>query len=488
MANQWLTPAGWLSLSRAPGALPLRQQLYRELREAILDGRLTPGWALPSSRRWAATLGLGRSTVVEALEQLKLEGYLEARPGAVVRVAQHLPQRRAAPGGGPRQDPARPPAAWPHWQEDDPATAVTVKAFRPGLPDLAAFPAREWAACLSARARHPRVHDLSYVGGTGVAALQEQIVQHVAQTRLVTAHANQVVVLPSARAAFDLALRCVSPSAPRVWMEDPGYPGMRSLLRAHRARVRWVPVDDEGLDFEAVRSDPDLVYVTPSHHYPTGVALSLRRRMALIERVQRCGAVVLEDDYDSEFQYHGQPLASLQGLDPHGNVLYVGTFSKTLAPGLHVAYLIVPPRFVGLAHTVASTLGVSVPVHVQLALADFMQLGHLRRHIRRMNAVYGERLRVLVQALRGQALEGVHVPAPDGGLQLLVSWPRAPSDTVVAAALASAGVQAVPLSALSQRPRRQGLLLGVGLCEAVGIPAAVEVLGEVWRRARAAEA
>jgi GntR family transcriptional regulator/MocR family aminotransferase len=488
MSNQLPLPDPLLVLSRAPDAEPLRQQLYRQLREAILNGHLAPGRALPSSRPWAQRLGLGRSTLVEALEQLKVEGYLEARQGAATRVAAHLPARGFASQRLPALPEPLPDRVLAHWQEDDPPTPVTARCFRPGLPDLAALPAREWAACLSSRARQPRLHDLSYVGGTGLAVLQAQIVQHVASTRFVRAQPDQVLVLPSARAAFDVALRCALPEPGTVWVEDPGYPGIQSLLRAHRAEVCPVPVDAQGLDFEDVAQDPAVVYVTPSHQYPTGVALSLHRRMALIERVRRCAAVIIEDDYDSEFQYRGLPIASLQGLDPHDNVFYVGTFSKTLAPGLHVAYLVVPRRFVGLAHTVASTVGLSVAVHIQLALADFMQLGCLRRHIRRMNGVYADRMRRLVQALRDERLAGMQVPDPAGGLQLLLSWASAPSDQQIARALAEVGIHANPLSRLSLRARGQGLLLGIGLCEAAEIPGAVQRLAQVWHQARAAQA
>lgn len=457
-----------------PAGPALRTQLYRQLRDAVTEGRVSPGATVPSTRELAQVLGVSRSTLVEALDQLRVEGYLETRQGAASRIArlnpEHLLQGLSRTSLLlPGVDPAiETPLMLKHerWLQDDPPTAVTLRAFRPGLPDIRAFPAREWATHLARRARQPASHDLSYVGHTGVPSLREQIVRHVAETRHVVAVPQQVIVLPSAQAAFDVAIRCSLGAGDTAWVEDPGYPGVRTLLRAHGARIVPVPVDAEGMRPAAERTSPRLIYITPSHQYPTGTMLSLQRRLELLDRARSNGAVIIEDDFDSEFQIEGQPIASLQGLDRSGCVHYVGTFSKSLAPGVRVAYLIVPPRFVELAETIASAAGIGVSVHVQLAMADFMDCGGVRRHIHRMGGEYAERLKVLYRTLVEAGVGRIFPARPSGGLQMCAALPQRVSDTVLASHLRARGLHAAPLSAFCHGEEwrgRQGLLLGIGL-------------------------
>ncbi len=492
MADQFATliAQAEIRLDRSTGTL--REQLYLQLREAVLAGRLLPNTPLPSTRELAAVLGLARSTVVEALDQLKAEGYLETRQGAATRVAalerkmlgvgsQGLRARSTARDATPTtHGTAAAQEHRPQWRNDDPPSPVTLRAFRPGLPDIRAFPSREWAAHLARRARHPGSHDLSYAGYAGVPALREQILHHVRLARHVQARPEQVIVLPSAQAAFDLVAQMVLEPGQTAWTEDPGYPGISAVLRAHKARVVPTPVDEQGLQAGQTGPRPRLVYVTPSHQYPTGVTMSLPRRLALLALARSADAAIIEDDYDSEFQYQGQPTASLQGLDRHGCVHYVGTFSKSLAPGLHVAYLIVPERFVELAHAVATVRGLTVPIHVQLALADFLEAGALRRHIRQMNAEYGERMTILADRLRTERL--FTVPARPNGLQLCVGWAGGPADAAAVAALRTAGIAASAISPLCSQVQHNGLLLGIGLVQRHEIEAASQLMCAVLRR------
>jgi GntR family transcriptional regulator/MocR family aminotransferase len=457
------------------GGTGLRAQLYRQLRDAVTEGRVAPGAPVPSTRELAIVLGVSRSTLVEALDQLRVEGYLETRQGSATRIAtlnvDHL--RRRGPGTpgavhrrGGTDGATEAPLTHERWRQDDPPMPVTLRAFRPGLPDIRAFPAREWATHLARRARQPASHDLSYVGHAGVPALREQIVRHVAESRHVVARPEQVVVLPSAQAAFDVAIRCTLRAGDVAWVEDPGYPGMRTLLRAHGATIVPVAVDAEGMRPASERSRPRLVYLTPSHQYPTGTMLSLPRRLELLDRARRSGAVIIEDDFDSEFQIRGQPIASLQGLDRAGCVHYVGTFSKSLAPGVRVAYLIVPPRFAELAETIATAAGLGVSIHLQLALADFMADGGLRRHIHRMRAAYGLRLTQLHRTLAEAGVGRLFPAQPSGGLQLCAALPGDVPDTAVVDRLRASGLHALPLSTLCHGPEwtgRSGLLLGIGL-------------------------
>ncbi len=483
MADQFadLLAQAELKLDRTKGTL--REQLYLQLRRAVLAGRLPSGTPMPSTRELAGALGIARSTVVDAFDQLKAEGFLETRQGAPTRVVR---LDRSMLGAGRRSAAAAGPAVRAqerrtHWQDDNPPLPITQRAFRPSLPDLDAFPAREWAAHLGRRARRPVLHDLSYTGYTGVPSLRQQILNHVRLARHVQAESEQVIVLPSAQSAFDLVAQMTLQPGDAAWVEDPGYLGMVSVLRGHRARLVPVPVDGQGLQSDFAGPRPSLVYLTPSHQAPTGVLMSLQRRLELLAVAHRAGAAIIEDDYDSEFQYVGQPTASLQGLDRHGCVHYVGTFSKSLSPGLHVAYLIVPPQFVQLAHTVALARGLTVPVHMQLALADFMEAGGLRRHIRAMTAEYGARMALLTEALRSAAGDLLTVPVAAGGLQRCVGLPGTVSDTSLVAALRAAGIAALPVSAQCHAARLSGLVLGVGLVKQHEVVSAAKLLCEVVR-------
>jgi GntR family transcriptional regulator/MocR family aminotransferase len=437
---------GWLALDRTAG--DLEGQLHRGIRERILSGRLAAGQRLPATRALAASLGVARSTVVAVYERLRAEGFLSAAAGAATRVA-------ALPVSPFETAPPPAPAVAP---------AERTLAFAPGVPDLSAFPHAVWARCLGARARALRVHDMGYGDHAGLPELRAAIAAHAAAARGVAADADQVVVVPSTGAAIDLLARLLlRPRADAVWIEEPGYPTAQAVLRQAGARLLPVPCDPDGMDPARAPAGPPprLIYVTPSHQYPTGVTMRLPRRLAVLEAAQAAGAVVLEDDYDSEF-LAGRPLAALQGIDRAGRVAYLGTFSKVLAPGLRVAYAILPRWLVADVAVAQRLRGAVVPVHIQAALADFLRDGHLRAHIRRMAPVYAERMAVTAEALRRHCAPLLTVPEQGGGLQL-AGWFRDPSidDTAFAAALAAQGLAPRALSGFFLGPSRPGLLFGI---------------------------
>jgi GntR family transcriptional regulator / MocR family aminotransferase len=438
--------AAWLVLDRADG--DLEGQIYRALRARILSGALRPGDALPSTRALAALLGTARSTVVAGYDRLRAEGHLVGRAGAATRVADMpaVPAARAAPLPPPRHEPER------------------FAPFRPGLPDLDLFPARTWARCLAARARHLRLHDLGYGEETGLPALRTAIADHVARRRAVVADPAQVIVLPSTAAAIDLIARITLAPGDIAWIEDPGYPTAQALLRRAGAAVVPVPVDAQGIDPAAAPAGrPRLIHVSPSHQYPTGVAMSLARRMALLDHAARHDALIVEDDYDSEFHYAGRPLAALQGLGLGSTqVAYVGTFSKVLAPGLRVAYAILPPHLLGPAQAAIRLAGASVALHVQAAMADFIADGHLAAHIRRMRRIYHARMEDTAAMITAHHAAHLAVGARDGGLQLaLMLRDGQADDRTLAAALHRQGLGAMPLSTFYLGAPRSGLLLGI---------------------------
>ena len=458
-----------------PAEGTLREHLTRRWRQAILDGQLPEGVSLPSTRLLATELGIGRSTVVEVIEQLALEGYVITRPGAATQVAPvgSLPATQK-----PRE--TRPELRSDRWRLDDPPTPVTHRAFRPGLPDLEACASSGWAATLARRARMPVSHDLSYANATGIPVLQAALLDHLRLSRGVTAEPHQIIIVPSAQAAFDIVTRAVITPGDVAWVEDPGYPGIRSVLRGAGARIVACPVDDQGfLPTPPGRTPPALIYVTPSHQYPTGATLPLSRRLEILSLAQQCGALVIEDDYDSEYQFRGQPVASLQGLDREGCVAYVGTFSKTLAPGVRTAFLVVPQRYAALAHTLAMASGQLVSVPLQLALADFLADGGLRRHLRKVTLEAGRRMNLLVHSLLALGDPRLHVPAPLGALQVCVGWSGQTSDVELVAQLAKRDISAVAVSPLCHSHVRAGLLLGIGLVKLDEIEPAVRRLGAV---------
>ncbi|SCB10749.1 PLP-dependent aminotransferase family protein [Rhizobium hainanense] len=456
--------AQWPALDRSSG--DLEGQVYRLMRDRILHGQMPAGQRVPSTRTMAVSLGVARSTVVNAYDRLKAEGYLQSAIGAATRVA------------GFPSTPLSGQAAAPLPNQPRITEFKTGGLFEPGVPDVSAFPHAAWARCLGARGRSLRVHDLGYSDHGGVRELREAILEHIAATRGVIARSEQVVIVPSTGAAIGLlASVLISPGDPAsevVWMEEPGYASAQAILRMAGANLVPVPCDVEGLDIaQGAGPSPRLIYVTPSHQYPTGVTMSLPRRLALLEFARANGAIVLEDDYDSEFQYASRPIAALQGIDRGEVVAYVGTFSKTLAPGLRVAYAVVPSRLLAATEAVQRLRGTIVPVHIQAALADFMREGRFRAHLRHMNAIYAERMAATVEALNRHCGVQLDIGTGGGGLQL-ASWFRdvKTDDVAVARTINANGFAVRPISALHLGAARPGLLLGIARMKAQAADAA----------------
>lgn len=445
--------AQWPALDRTAG--DLEGQVYRVMRDRILRGQMPAGQRVPSTRMLAASLGVARSTAVNAYERLKAEGYLHSTTGAATRVA--------AFSTPPLQGQAVPsPLRAPPMVE----TAFDG-LFKSGVPDTAVFPHAAWARYLGARGRSLRVHDLGYGAHSGIRELREAILEHISATRGVVARAEQLIIVPSTGAAIDLLarvlLRADRPDGAVAWMEEPGYATAQALLRMAGADLVPVPCDTAGIDIAKTAGPPPrLIYVTPSHQYPTGATMSLPRRLALLEFARANGSIVLEDDYDSEFQYASRPIAALQGIDQGEVVAYLGTFSKTLAPGLRVAYAVVPSWLLPEVTAAQLLRGAVVPIHIQAALADFIRDGRFRAHLRHMNAVYAARMAASVSALRRHCGDWLEVGEGAGGLQL-ASWFRDASidDRAAAQKINAQGFALRAMSSLYLGPPRPGLLFGI---------------------------
>jgi GntR family transcriptional regulator/MocR family aminotransferase len=453
----------------------LYQRYYHKIRESILAGALRPGARLPSTRALAAEHGVSRNTVSLAFDQLRAEGYIEARQRAGTFVTRALPDALLGVRGPPSA-PVRPRAARAS------ATVARMRAFQTG-PALEAFPARVWARLLAREWRRPwRL--MGYGDPRGHGALRRMIAEHVAVARGARCDAEQVIVVAGSQQGLALAAQVLLSRGDRVWVEDPGYHGARAALEAAGARLVPVPVDGDGLVArEGVRHAPRAraVCLTPSHQYPLGGTMSIARRLAVVEWAERAGAWIIEDDYDSDFRYASRPLPCVQGIDARAaaRVVYIGTFSKTLFPALRLGFLIVPPALVDRFAAARHASDRHSPTVDQAVLAAFIAEGHYGRHVRRMRALYAERQGALVEA--GRALLAPYVEvAPSGAGLHLVGWIRGGlADTAVAQAALEDGVEVQPLSALTRG--RHGLLLGY----AAYSPAAIRVAAE--RLARAAE-
>ncbi len=426
----------WIDIDRN-GAEPIQSQIDRQLRTAIQDGRLPPGCPLPSSRSLATDLGIARGTVIAAYDRLLGENLLQVRGRSATFVASQLPWLRIPTSRSkePIAQSARPAGAKYLSDRDCPRYAE----FLPGVPAFDMFPASRWTRLLSARCNQmslDMVGEGAHAGG--FKPLRNALTEHLRTSRGVLYEPEQIIVTSSARAALTTACRLVADRGDRCIVEDPGYAIARRVIASCGLELVPVPVDANGISMEPELPDARLAYVTPTHQMPLGVRLANDRCEKLLEWARTKDAWVVEDDYDSEFRYAGQPVAALQQSDPNGRVIHIGTFSKTLFPSLRVAYLIVP---MSLAKPAADAVFLSgEPVlHVQAALSDFIAQGHYAAHIRRARLVYRRRQGLLVDAINHHLKEIVTISQPSGGMHVVVPLPPGlPAERVQLAAAAEA--------------------------------------------------
>ncbi|HZH10715.1 MAG TPA: PLP-dependent aminotransferase family protein [Microvirga sp.] len=458
------------------GSHHLLRELHRQLRDAILDGRLKPSLRLPPTRTLAAALGVSRNTVLAAYDLLLGEGYAIGRPGAGTYVATVLPRRQESRrGSGTRQDRLNPtwrvPVAAPALLRDTPVRFD----LRLGTPDLSPFPADIWRRLTMRAVRDLGRAPAAYAEPEGRPALREAIARHTAFARAVACGPDDIVVTAGAQQAFDLLARIlVVPGQTVVAVEDPGYPPLRQAFAAAGGRLVPVPVDVEGLMVERLPPDAGIVCVTPSHQFPLGVTLSAARRAALINFARSRGALVIEDDYDGEFRFGGRSLDALQTLDGDEAVFYVGTFSKSLFPALRLGFVAAPAWARPALTAAKKAADWHCPVVEQNTLAAFIAEGHLARHVRRMRGIYARRRAVLLEALVRHG-GGLLEPIPSEAGLHLAAWLAAPQDAEAIVARAAAdGVAVEPLGRYTVAGSgRSGLALGYGACPTERIDEAI---------------
>jgi GntR family transcriptional regulator/MocR family aminotransferase len=477
---------------------PLYKQLYSRLRGEILAGQLRRGARLPSTRTLANELGVSRFTVVAAYDLLLLEGYLESRVGHGTVVSPNLPELPFPGLDGGSSDPQpevteAPPvrlAALVHRLREIPHLELVEgshgEPFIGGQPALDLFPYDLWARLLARRARNSLETHAYYQEPAGYRPLREAIAAHIGITRGVRCDADQVIVTAGTQGALDLAVRTLLDPGELAWIENPGYFGAQGALRSAGVQLVPVPVDEEGLDVEAGRlraPTARLAFVSPSHQFPTGVTMSLGRRLALLEWARHTGAWVLEDDYDSEYRFGGRPLEALQALDQYGRVLYVGTFSKLLLPSLRLGYMVAPPSLIDPLLTTRRFTDIHLPILEQLALADFLSEGHYARHLRRMLQHYRQRRACLHHELVTHLGGTLEVALPEAGMELVGWLPPGKDDRRASALAAEVGIKTHPISRYSlELLPRGGLRLGFAGMNEAGIRQGVKTLAAALER------
>ena len=444
-------------------------RICERIRIAITSGALAPNSRVPSSRTLARDLGVARNTVDAALSQLVADGYLVRHRGAGSFVAEHIPERERSPVKPSRgasfkrlstarrvSERARSLQAYPGHHE--PSTAAP---FTPSLPPADLFPRKVWNRLLHREASRAGHEYWQYGASNGLRTLREAIAAHTSAMRATRCSPDQVVVVTSTQQAVELAGRVLADPGDHAWVETPGYPPAQHCLRAAGLSVMHVPVDEAGLNVEAAEAmapDARLAYVTPSHQYPTGYEMSMERRRSLLYWASRHDAYIVEDDYDGDYRYEGRPIASLQGMDRDGRVIYVGSFNKILFPGLRIAYAIVPTSLAGAFTDAKHVADGHTALLAQGVLAAFIHEGHLARHIRKTRAIYDERRLIFLQEATVLA-DLIEFGPARAGMHVTGFFKQRMDDRATAATCARAGVLVHPLSRYGET-ERGGLVFG----------------------------
>jgi len=423
-----INPAG-IRISRESG-VPLYTQVYTQFREMILSRRLRPGERLPASRNLAITIGVSRVIVSQAYEQLMMEGYLVGRTGSGTFVADTIPDHLLQAGASSRVGAAPQTGASPQdgtsCDFSPKSNRLVIEPFRSGAPSLDRFPYNAWQQVGSKALKSLKGIHLGYEDTLGYWPLRKAIASYLRLSRAVICEAEQVIVVTGSQQGLSLATAGLLREGDDVWLEDPGYHGAREAFKYAGIRVCPVPVREDGMDLDyAISHYPDakLAYVTPSHQFPLGYTLSHDRRLQLLEWAAKMNMWIFEDDYDSEFRYEGRPLECLQGLDSNRKVIYSGTFSKVLFPGLRLAYLVAPsPTLLENFKRIKANLDRHSPIMEQVILSGFMEEGYFLRHIRKMRLLYAERQQILIRLLQDDALKDhIRVDVRPSGMDL-VCW------------------------------------------------------------------
>ncbi len=480
-------------------ATPAYVQLYEQIRELILTGRLSPGVRLPSTRSLASELGVSRTTTLAAYDQLTSEGYLDGKVGSGAFVSPDIPEnvlsvtapRSASSPGTDRKHAVQPLLSRRAAQFTISPITNRRRAFDPGLTDIRDFPVDEWMRLMARSQRMSRNEWLFERNPGGYPPLREAISEYLRTMRGLDCSSDQIIVTSGAREAAELLARVLFDPGDTIWMEEPGYPTVRETLSSQGGQVQPVPVDHEGFNLELAQSrfpGARLAIVTPSRQYPIGMPLSLSRRLALIDWASREQAWIVEDDYDSEYRYTGRPIAAMATLDTDDRVIYMGSFSKVMFTGLRLGWLVVPKAVSGTFLAVQGAFGTQASTTAQPALAEFIAKGKFGAHIRRMRRLYSERQKHLIAEVVRLAGSYLLVEPQDAGMHVVARFSDELSghltDRQASERAARQGITAPALSSYySQETSESGLVLGYAGIPETEITQGVERLVEalsVW--------
>ncbi|OAM52481.1 GntR family transcriptional regulator [Methylovorus sp. MM2] len=489
--SEWLLTQ--LSQGSFPRRMPTHRRIYEAIRQAITDRILISGTRLPSTRNLSQDLSVSRNTILAAFEQLLDEGYVAAQTGSGTYVAYNQPD-------GFAKKPVSLGATEPLKLQDDiglsrrgMAAAGSlnrqsheVQPFTPGEDDYSQFPTMLWRRLLNRQWRAPDPSLLDYGHSGGYLPLRLAIADYLRVSRAVNLTVDQVLITAGTQQSIDLCARLLTDHGDRAWIENPCYWAARRVLEVNGLQLHPVSVDKEGLapTTEDFRATPKLIYTTPSHQYPKGMVMSYGRRRLLLDYAESRKAWIIEDDYDSEFRFEGRPISSLQGMDQNDRVLYMGTFSKVMYPGIRLGYLVVPPNLVASFKSGLYELQRPGQVVIQAALADFIEEGHFASHIRRLRQTYAERRKLLQKSLASVAEVGARLSPVDSGLHLVVEFDEEVDDVRVAALAAEHRLRVSPLSYYGIGEKREkGLIIGYAYAATESISKYGLVLADVIRAA-----
>jgi GntR family transcriptional regulator/MocR family aminotransferase len=460
----------------------LSGQIYRQLRAGIQSGHLAAGSRLPPSRLLAEQLGVSRKTVSEAYDRLKLENFLSGQAGSGTFVSE-----QAAPAARVRERADLAGAAVvQRWEAMDTPLRHPAPEGRSryeyigGGSTKSQFPQEEWRRCVLHALRESAQARGFYAQAEGMPVLREAIARHAAFSRGVQCGAADVVVTNGAQQALDLVARVLVEPGSMVAVEDPGYPPARMLFASQGAQVVGVPVDEEGIIVDQIPRQARLIYVTPSHQFPLGMAMSAARRRALLDKARAIGAIIIEDDYDSEFRYEGKPVEALQSLDQEGIVAYVGTFSKVLLPELRLGYVMAPPairKALAIAKHLSDWHSASM---MQLALAKFIDDGYLHKHIRRCHAIYAARRDKILARFDGDLSPWLQAVPSSAGFHLAALFRKRVDLPALLKLARRVDVGLYPLDGFYHAGQpQQGLIFGFGGIESLDIDPSLDLVRDI---------
>ncbi|MGO4406624.1 PLP-dependent aminotransferase family protein [Bosea sp. RAF48] len=474
----------------AHAAMPLHARIQRAIRQLIIDGALGPGKPLPASRALAKSLGVSRDTIEAAYVRLHAEGFIDRRVGSgsfVAEMTEFTPGHRLSQRDAllRHQAPNLSKRGNAMFRSGGVHDTLSPRPFSPGVPETRTFPLQLWERLERQVRREIGTQALAHGDPQGTEPLRRAIADYVNLERGARATADRVLVLTSSQQAMMLCASMLLDPGDGIFIENPAYHGARKAFDAAGLECVPIRVDRQGIVVEQILAQPrkaKAVSLTPSHQFPTGATLALDRRLALIEWAARHQAWIIEDDYDSEFHYAGKPTACVQGLDPHDRTIYIGTFTKSLFPGLRIGYVVLPPQLVK-PMTIARTLldGHSAPM-AQLTLARFMEGGHFGAYVRTMRGIYAQRLDALVDLVQKHLSDFVEPRIPIGGLQMPCLLTCDLSERAAIDAGRRAGIELLGLSALhATGDAEAGFLMGFAASTSAETEIAVKKLANAFR-------